>query len=69
MMKSTIVIKNKLDQVQNELDRINSLYEIDLEIGDKQFFLKNGHKIENRTFNQALTALVAEKRILQWILS
>ncbi|MFZ4545893.1 MAG: hypothetical protein ACOYN4_00580 [Bacteroidales bacterium] len=69
-MRTTHEIKKKLDFVLSECERINKyLYDHPEETINSKFVFKDGKTTHTSwTFNDAITSLVAEKLLLQWIL-
>lgn len=69
-MQTTEKIKNRLDRVLKELERLNELYFDRPSIGSETFVFSNGKKseIEGHTFDKELGLLVREKMILKWVL-
>jgi hypothetical protein len=68
-MRTTAEIKNRYDSTLKEMERINKYLYDNPNSENKKFVFKNGQETTSEwTFNDAITSLVAEKLLLQWIL-
>jgi hypothetical protein len=68
-MRTTAEIKNRYDSTLKEMERINKYLYDNPNSENKKFVFKSGQETTSEwTFNDAITSLVAEKLLLQWIL-
>lgn len=68
-MRTTADIKQRLNGVQAEIDRICSIIEQDISNLKKPYIFKSGGQHPEWNYNEALTSFVAQKHALKWVLN